>query len=61
MRTLDAMKVPSHCNRLLRWVEKHGESIQITKNGVAYCIMEPVSKVQTQMLTSLYRRTRRNR
>jgi len=61
MRTLDAMKMRSDCNKVLRWAERHGESVRITKNGVVCCIMEPVSKVQTQMLASLYRRARRNR
>jgi len=61
MRTLDAMKMRSDCNKVLRWAERHGESVRITKNGVVCCIMEPVSKFQTKMLNSLYRRTRRNR
>jgi hypothetical protein len=56
MRTMEAVDFQAKCDKMLRFVAKHHESVLVTKDGVPHCIVQPSSKIVDGMLT-LYRRT----
>jgi antitoxin (DNA-binding transcriptional repressor) of toxin-antitoxin stability system len=61
MRTMEVAEFHTRFSKILRCVEKNGESILITHNGISHSILRPTTKTEREMFEMLRRRGRKSR